>query len=233
MKYNKKSETSYSIGMFATIELIKNRPESIVGIYYSGKIKIDQKVSEVFAFCKKNNILCLERTKFIESIAGKENVFLIGEFKKYEGEIHQGNHLVLVNPSDMGNLGTILRTCLGFNLKNIAIIKPCVDCFDPKVIRASQGAVFKLNIQLFNSLDDYIKQFSQNNRYMFCLDGNVELQSISEKRQPYSLVFGNEATGLPSEITNNGCKVKIRQSAEIDSFNLAISVAMALYEFNK
>lgn len=232
MKYDKKSSTSYSVGMFATIELLKNRPESVVGVYYSSKIKVNEKVQEVFDFCKKNSIPLLERTKFVESIAGKENVFLLGEFKKTIGRLEAGNHLVLVNPSDMGNMGTIVRTALGFGIKNIAIIKPCVDYYDPKVIRASQGAVFNINIQLFDSFDDYAKMFN-NKCYMFCLNGDIYLQDIKEKSEPYSLVFGNEATGLPDEVISQGVKVKIRQSEDIDSFNLAISVAMALYEFNK
>lgn len=231
MKYDKKSDTSFSIGIFATIELLNARLENVVGIYYSNKIKLNEKVQEIFDFCKKNNIPLLERTKFVESVAGKENVFLIGEFRKYNSTICQGNHLVLVNPSDMGNIGTIFRTCLGFGIKDIAIIKPCVDFFDPKVIRASQGAIFKQNIQTFDSFDEYANQFVDNQKYMFCLDGSVELQGLQVKKTPYSLVFGNEATGLPKNIARLGIGIKIRQGKDIDSFNLAISVAMALYEF--
>lgn len=233
MKYDKKQGTSFAIGMFATIELLRNKLDYVVGVYYSSKIKINDKVNEVFDFCKQNKIPLLERTKFIESIAGKENVFIIGEFKKYSSSIQNDNHLVLVNPSDMGNMGTIIRTCLGLDINNIAIIKPCVDIFDPKVIRASQGAIFKINIQLFESFEEYNKLFNKNKKYMFCLDGNLELQNLNTKEKPFSLIFGNESSGLPNEVTKQGLKIKIRQSNNIDSFNLAISVAMALYEFNR
>lgn len=233
MKYDKKQDTSFANGMFAVIELIQNRPEQVVGVYYSNKLKINDKVQEVFNFCKKKNITLLERTKFIESVAGKENVFIIAEFKKYQDKIENGNHILLVNPSDMGNMGTILRTCLGFGIKNVGIVKPCVDYFDPKVVRASQGAIFNLNIQTFDNFDEYSKMFSQNHKYMFCLNGEKFLQEIGEKSKPYTLVFGNEGTGLSEEITRQGERVKIRQSEEIDSFNLAISVAMAIYEFNR
>lgn len=233
MKYDKKQDTSFANGMFAVIELIKNRPEQIVGVYYSNKLKINDKVQEVFNFCKKKNITLLERTKFIESVAGKENVFIIAEFKKYQDKIENGYHILLVSPSDMGNMGTILRTCLGFGIKNVGIVKPCVDYFDPKVVRASQGAIFNLNIQTFDNFDEYSKMFSQNHKYMFCLNGEKFLQEIGEKSKPYTLVFGNEGTGLSEEITEQGERVKIRQSEEIDSFNLAISVAMAIYEFNR
>ncbi len=228
MKYDKKQGTSFAIGMFATIELLRNKLDYVVGVYYSSKIKINDKVNELFDFCKQNKIPLLERTKFIESVAGKENVFIIGEFKKYSSTLQNGNHLVLVNPSDMGNMGTIIRTCLGLNVNNIAIVKPCVDVFDPKVVRASQGAIFKINIELFDNYKDY-----SNEKYMFCLNGNQNLKEINNKKTPFSLVFGNESSGLPEEITNQGTKIKIKQSDSIDSFNLAISVAMGLYEFNR
>ena len=233
MKYDKKQSTSFAIGMFATLELLTNKLENVVGVYYSNKIKINDKVKELFDFCKQNKITLLERTRFIESIAGKENVFIIGEFKKYSSSIQNDNHLVLVNPSDMGNMGTIIRTCLGLDINNIAIIKPCVDIFDPKVIRASQGAIFKINIELFDNYKDYSNRYARNEKYMFCLDGNHNLQEINNKKTPFSLVFGNESSGLPEEITNQGTKIKIKQSDSIDSFNLAISVAMGLYEFNR
>ena len=232
MKYNKKNETSFAIGMFASIELIQNKPDIVVGVYYSSKIKMNDNVKNLFAFCKTHDIPLLERTNFVQSVAGKENVFIISEFKKYTCTLEKDNHVVLVNPSDMGNLGTIIRTSLGFDIKNIAIIKPCVDIFDPKAIRASQGAVFKINFEFFDSFDDYAKAYD-NEKYMFCLDGQTELQNIQSKSQPYALVFGNESSGLPAEITKQGNKIKIRQSTNIDSFNLAISVAMALYEFNR
>ena len=192
MKYNKKHETSFAVGMFATIELIQNKPEIVVGVYYSSKIKMNDNVKNLFAFCKDKGIPLLERTNFVQSVAGKENVFIISEFKKYSCTLEKDNHVVLVNPSDMGNLGTIIRTSLGFDIKNIAIIKPCVDIFDPKAIRASQGALFKINFEFFDSFDDYAKAYD-NEKYMFCLDGKTELQNIKNKTKPYALVFGNEA----------------------------------------
>lgn len=107
MKYDKKSDTSFCIGMFATIELLNSQPENIVGIYFSSKIKMNDKVNEIFGLCKKMSIPLIERTKFVENIAGKENVFIVAEFKKTVRKLKDGNHVVLVNPSDMGNMGTI------------------------------------------------------------------------------------------------------------------------------
>ena len=68
----------------------------------------------------------------------------------------------------MGNLGTIIRSSLGFGIKNIALIGNNIDYLDPKVIRASMGAIFKMNIVRFETLEDYLKNhkkaFKHRNR---------------------------------------------------------------------
>ena len=113
MKYDKTTETSFAIGMFASYEIVNTLPKQVIGVYYTKNIKMTNDVVALFDFCKKHNINLLERTKFVESLSGKENVHIVCEFKKYNQSLENGNHLVLVNPSDMGNMGTIFRTSLG------------------------------------------------------------------------------------------------------------------------
>jgi len=58
------------------------------------------------------------------------------------------NHIVLVEPRNMGNVGTIIRTMLGFGYRNLVMIGPAVDIFDPMVIRSTMGALFKLILNI-------------------------------------------------------------------------------------
>ena len=105
--------------------------------------------------------------KTIERISLKGKHLAVGVFSKYNSPIKpEENHLVLVNPSDMGNIGTIARTMIGFGLANLALIRPAADYFDPRGIRASMGAIFHLNIEYFDSLSDYKKTYN-NNLYLF------------------------------------------------------------------
>ena len=98
----------------------------------------------------KESIQVEVNDKLINKISGAENVYAVGVFQKYETQLsNEENHLMLVDPSDMGNLGTIIRTMIGFDYKNLALIKPAVDIFNPKVIRASMGSVFQINFHLF------------------------------------------------------------------------------------
>ena len=64
------------------------------------------------------------------------------------------------------------------------------------------------------------------------LDGAIELNAAARAAEPpFSLVFGNEQTGLPAEFAGMGQSVMIPQSSEIDSLNLAVAVSVGSYVF--
>ncbi len=234
-KYQGKMEYSYTLGAFPTIELLKNKPEKVIKVYIHPDMDSVSQKEIVEGLCKKNNIPCEVSKKNVEKLRDKENCFLIGLFEKYEDSLEQdAPHIVLVNPSDMGNMGTILRTAIGFGIKNIAVIEPCVDYFNPKVVRASMGACFQANIQRFPDFASYKKIAGTRIIYPFMLKGAIDLQECPiEKNTNFSLVFGNEATGLPDWYAEEGQSVRIRHENTIDSLNLSMAVGIALYEFTK
>ncbi|MDO4741736.1 MAG: TrmH family RNA methyltransferase, partial [Eubacteriales bacterium] len=138
------------------------------------------------------------------------------------------------HPSDSGNLGTILRTALGFGLRNIAIIRPAVDSDDPRVTRASMGAAFSLNIRHFDSMEQYRAQYPQRQLFPFMLTGAVPLdEAVKKISGPFSLVFGNEASGLPDTFAQMGVSTLIPHSSSIDSLNLAIAAGIGMYAFTR
>ena len=152
---------------------------------------------------------------------------------KYLSHLENDHHVVLVNQANMGNLGTIIRSCLGFNITNIAIIKPAADFFDPKVIRSSMGAIFSCNICYFSSIEEYKKSFPRHKLHTFMLQASTNLQDIKfDKTNFISLVFGNESSGLDIKYLNND-SIIIKHSDAIDSLNLPSAVAISLYEFRK
>lgn len=231
-KYNKQLNYSYTFGAFVTFELVKHKSESVIKILTHSKLKITSDVESLLNLCKKNNIEVVENDKLITKLCDKDNCYVVGVFKKYKSEHKNNLEVMLVNPSDMGNLGTIMRTMLGFEFLDLSIVAPCVDYFNPKVIRASMGAIFSLNVVEFNSFEQAL---NQNNftKYLFMLDGTNTLGKFKPLKQNVTLVFGNEAHGLPNTIKQYGESVVIKHSKNIDSLNLPISVGMALYEFTK
>lgn len=226
-KYKKKLDYSFCIGVYPTLELLNSRPDEVIRILIDPKGERNEGVVKIRQLAKQYSIPVEVATTAIFKIAQSENVYAVGVFNKYTSELAPGNHLVLVNPSDKGNLGTIIRTALAFDIKNIAIVAPAPEIFDPKVVRASMGAVFRINYAYFDSWGEYQGSF-KNNFYPFMTNGKNVLGKVSF-RKPFSLVFGNEGSGLSASFNNIGESVVIPQGSSVDSLNLSSAVAIGLY----
>lgn len=231
-RYKHEAETSYALGATLTYELVKKRPESVVRIFTKSTLTKTAAVLKLLELCGQKKIPVLENDKIFNVLSPKGNCFVIGEFRKFDSRLESGSHIVLVNPSDAGNLGTILRTAVGFGLNQIAIVRPAVDFFDPKTVRASMGAAFGVNVQYFDTIEAYREAFPENRLYAFMLSASRPIHNIKITK-PYSLVFGNEATGLPDVFADFCQSVIIPHSNGIDSLNLPIAAGIAMYEFTK
>lgn len=230
-RYDKKENISYTLGTTLTFELLFYKSGQIQKIYINPKQKRDE---TFYKLEKEANRLAIpfitNNSKIFDTLSAKDNVMVIGEFTKFTNSIPKGNHLVLVNPMNQGNLGTIIRSAAAFNIDGIAIILPSCDLFDPKVIRGSMGAIFRVPIQKFENFENYQKTFKGNSLYPFMLQTNNPLKEAI-KKEPYSLIFGNEATGLNPSFLEIGHPIKIEQSSKVDSLNLDNAVSIGLYSF--
>jgi TrmH family RNA methyltransferase len=230
--YKKNFDYSYTFGMFPTVELIQSMPDRVIKVLVSSHYKSESS-ADIFELCERFNIRTEINDKAIKRISDKDNNYVIGVFDKYECVLNPDNsHIVLVNPGNMGNAGTIIRTLTGFGLNDLAIISPGVDVFDPKVLRASMGSLFKINFEYFDNFDMYKKKFNNRRIYTFMLDGAKSLKDIKhDNNELFSLVFGNEATGLDSSFSFAGTSVFIKHTDRIDSLNLPIAAGIAMYHF--
>jgi len=236
--YKKDFDHSYTMGAFPTFELINSMPENVIEVYSSSTFTDIDRLEET---CMRNNIRLIINDKVINRISEKGNVYVVGVFKKFEQKLDNGKpHLVLVNPSDMGNLGTIIRTAVGFGITDLAIIEPAADVFNPKTVRASMGSLFRLRHMKFGSYEDYTAYIGQNDMasgtkreiFTFMLNGEKPL-TVKDCPKPklYSLIFGNEATGLPDSFLSVGTSIIIPQTKFVDSLNLTIAAGIGMYMF--
>lgn len=230
--YKKNDETSYTLGVFPTIELLKTRPQDVIRVVVHSSIEQNKGYPLIQELCEKAHIHIDVHDKTIDKLSPKNNCFAIGVFKKYQCDLQENNHVVLVNPMDMGNMGTIMRTMLGFGYHELVIIRPAVDIFDPKVIRASMGAIFHLNVRYYDDFESYYQEYAHHTFYPFMLKGAKNIHGITSTK-PYSLVFGNESSGLADEYLNYGQSVFIPHSEDIDSLNLSMALGIALFHFSK
>ncbi len=228
-RYRKEDPVSYALGITLTFELLKYRGAEVSRIFIHSAMKPGETLDKLLSSCQEKNIEVVYTDKIFHVLSQKENCYVIGEFQKFSGHLQNDHsHIVLVNPSNSGNMGTIMRSALGFGMEQMAIIRPAVDAFDPKVVRASMGAIFSTEFVYFDSFAEYQEQFGERELYPFMLDGATPLQEIRPKGV-FSLIFGNEATGLPAEFSAVGTPVVIPHSDRIDSLNLPIAASIAMY----
>jgi|LSQX01.3.fsa_nt_gb TrmH family RNA methyltransferase len=231
-RYKRDLDVSYTLGAALTFELVKCRPERVTRVFLSSSADLTDGMVKLKDLCDKNHIEVETNDKAFNILSPKGNCFVIGEFEKTSFNLEKSSHIVLVNPSDAGNLGTIVRTAAGFGINNIAIIKDAVDFYNPAVIRASMGAAFHVHVEYFDKIEDYISNFPENERYAFMLSASIPLGDVAAA-EPFSLIFGNEAAGLPDYFAEFCTPVVIKHTNKIDSLNLPIAAGIAMYEFTK
>ncbi|MDO4661613.1 MAG: TrmH family RNA methyltransferase [Tissierellia bacterium] len=227
-KYDKNEKFSFTQGAYPTIELIKKNPHIVKEIIYDDGFN---EIEKLKALCKKNNIILRQSKKEVIRLSNRKNDYVIGVFEKHEKKLYDGNHIILENIENMGNLGTIIRTMAALDYRNLALIGKTCDYFNPKVIRASMGSFFDVNIERFDTIFDYKKKF-QNEIYSFMLDDKAQKLSKIEKKKPFSLAFGNEGSGLTDEFRKFNT-VKIEQRDLVDSMSIQIASAIGMYEFKE
>lgn len=168
-------------------------------------------------------ILKLANTKNPQNIIG------ICEYH-FEKKISGQRFLLLDGINDPGNLGTLIRSALGFNIDQIILGDNCVDLYNDKVIRATQGAFFKINL-IQKPLLEAIKILKKQNVYLIgtSLKNAQPLKTLS-KVDKYAIILGNEALGISDEILNlTDINIKIEISPHLESLNVAIAGAIVMY----
>jgi len=141
----------------------------------------------------------------------------------------KGNLMVLDKLQDPGNLGTIIRSAVAFNFDTIVLSDDSVDLYNPKVVRASEGMIFHINIirtnlvEFLNNLPkEYIKITTDVN-------GGKNIRNI--KFNKCAIVIGNEGSGVSDKVSDM-CdeKVYINMNSNCESLNASVTASILMYE---
>lgn len=234
--YSNDLDYSYAPGIFPSMECLKHRPGEVRRLLLHSSAAGREGADKLRALASSLGVRVEEADRALSRISGKENCFAAAVFTKFRDDPDPAKpHVVLHRPGDSGNVGTILRTALGFGVEDVVLIRPCADPFDPKTVRASMGSLFSLRVRLYDSFEDYRAAFPARRLYPFMLDASLPLGEVLRARpsSPYSLIFGNEGAGLPPEFARCGQPVRIESNARVDSLNLAIAAGIAIYAFTR
>jgi TrmH family RNA methyltransferase len=139
--------------------------------------------------------------------------------------------LILFHLMDPGNVGTLLRTAYSLGMPNCVLVKPCVDPFNPKVIRASMGALLHMN--LLELSEEAIVPFLREGNHVAIAHMTGKPISAIDFRQVRYLILGNESQGVHSLLPFiKACQwFSIPQKADFDSLNVSVAGAISLYEW--
>lgn len=157
---------------------------------------------------------------------------ILGICNKKSGLINGDKILFLENIQDPGNLGTIIRSAVAFNVSTIILSEGSVDLYNSKVIRASQGMIFNSNIVIGN-LKNILNDLSGYTIYGTKVDGGEILKDIN-KDEKQVIIMGNEGNGVSEELLKMCDKyLYINMNKNCESLNVAVATSIILYELDK
>ncbi len=148
-------------------------------------------------------------------------------------EIKGSKILLLDNVNDPGNLGTLIRSSLGFYIDTIVLSEDCVDLYNDKTIRATQGAMFNINI-IVADLKNVIDVLQKQNIKVIgtSLQSSKNLKEI-EKIDKYAILLGNEANGVKAELLEKtNFNVRIEMNNKLESLNVSVAGSIIMYYLN-
>jgi len=156
--------------------------------------------------------------------------------KNNNNEIIGKRLLLLDEVQDPGNLGTIIRSSVAFNIDTIILSDKCVDLYNPKVLRATQGMNNHINIINMDSVT-CINKVKELGICVYGTDVNngIDVRSLSsDEKSSFLLVLGNEGNGISDEVKKLIDKnLYIYMNNKVESLNVGVAGSILLYELGR
>lgn len=144
-----------------------------------------------------------------------------------------GKHIVVLDGvQDPGNVGTIIRTADAAGLDGVLLSTQCADVFSPKVLRATMGSIFRMNLRTTDDLPGELTKLREKGYSILSsqLDGTpfYEREKVAER---FALIIGNEGNGVSEQVQQTAThQVRLPMRGGAESLNAAIAAAIMMYE---
>lgn len=199
-------------------------------------ISIDTGVIDSY-ISKNQDIVIYVTDNVFESISDIKNpqgILAILQINKEEQQLTD-SIIFLDNIQDPGNVGTIIRSALAFNFKTVVLNKGCVDIYNPKVLRATMGNIFNINVVLLEDNGyDWLMNIKKD--YTIYASTLINAKSIYdiEYAKKRILIIGNEANGISDEIFACADKsIIIPMNDVVESLNVSNAASIIMAEMSK
>tara|TARA_B100000809_G_scaffold213696_1_gene218191 strand:+ start:6625 stop:7350 length:726 start_codon:yes stop_codon:yes gene_type:complete len=202
-------------------------------------LKSDYEVITIYATSKwiENNLdidsheVSEKELKSISSLKNPNEVLAVVKQKEHQlSNVSSQLNIALDKIQDPGNFGTIIRTADWFGVNNILCSEDSVDVYNPKVLQATMGSFFRMNI-LYTNLPIFFSNNRELTVYGALLDGdNVYKKKLSSKG--VVLLMGNESKGISKELISFvNEKILIPNFGKAESLNVATATAILCSEY--
>ena len=205
----------------------------VLEAYKAGLIKeLILEQNEIFPLDVPIVYVSKEILKKLSSVDSPSKVMAV-VYKKKQEDIYGEKVLILDRIQDPGNLGTIIRSAVAFNIDTIICSPDTVDFYNPKVVRASQGMMFHIPILVKNT-EKTINEL-KNNDYKIVgtkVTNGKDVRTASIYSH-FALVIGNEGQGISKDIENLCDEyLYIKMNENCESLNASVAASILLYEIN-
>lgn len=214
------------VGLYVTEEFYKNHKQELPG----KNLKIEFVTPTVFSY--------ISDTRTPQGVLAivRQSRYSIENIMKSNREDKKKMHLlVLDNLQDPGNLGTIFRTAEAAGVTGILLSKDCVDIYNPKVIRSTMGAIFRMPFVYVEDLIETIAELKGRGVHVYAahLDGKNTYDKENYTIDTAFLI-GNEGNGLRQEVAE--CAdvwIRIPMEGEAESLNAAVAASILMFEASR
>ena len=178
----------------------------------------------------KNTILTKENLKSISTLKSTPDIMGVVKLNKNNSIV--GKKIVILdNVQDPGNVGTIIRSAVAFNVDTIVLSNDSVSIFNDKLVRSTEGMIFKINIVRMD-LKEAFSIIKKMNIKIYYADmyGSIDLDNINIKE--YALVLGSEGKGISEYVRKNSdASINIPMNNKCESLNVAVTGGIIMYKF--
>ncbi|MCR5186364.1 MAG: RNA methyltransferase [Clostridia bacterium] len=211
-----------------------NEKVSIKRVVVSESFSLENDISTIEKNITDNSVSIISDKLFkeVSNVVTNQGVIAIIE-KRAEMPIdfEEGFYLILDNIQDPGNMGTIIRTLDSLNIKQMIVSSGCVEVYNPKVIRSTMGAIYRVNIIQVPDLVRVVTDMKENGIKVYATDLNTDKTIYSVNYENTALIIGNEANGVEEKVKNIASeRIKIPMLGKTESLNAAVATSIILFE---
>lgn len=170
----------------------------------------------------------------ISDVQNPQGILAVISKESSEEKINYNGDIIVVldGVQDPGNLGTILRTVDSVGLKQIIVSKETADAYNPKVVRSTMGAIFRVKVIEVNNIIATLKDIKKHKYEIIATSLETEKSIYNINYNKKVIVVGNEANGVSKEVLDLADeKVKIPMLGKTESLNVSVATGIILYEY--